>query len=74
MNRGLGRYGTEYDLSNAKRGAIVPPKPGTVELMIRLDEDLLHWLRARIHAQGGGDYRDVINQAVRDYKERAEAE
>ena len=74
MSNGGKDIAAEYDFSNAKRGAIIPPKPGTVELMIRLDEDLIHWLRARMHAQGGGDYRDVINQAVRDYKERAEAE
>ncbi|ETX07408.1 hypothetical protein [Candidatus Entotheonella palauensis] len=64
----------EYDFSQAKRGPIVPPQADTVELLIRLDEDLLDWLRERTTEQGGGDYRQVINRAVREYKARIEAQ
>ena len=64
----------EYDFSQAKRGPVVPPQSGTVELSVRLDEDLLDWLRMRMTEQGGGDYRQVINQAVREYKARIEAQ
>ncbi len=62
----------EYDFSQAKRGSVVPPKPGTVKMMIWIDGDLLRWLRARLTAQGGGDYDAVIDQALREYKERVE--
>jgi uncharacterized protein (DUF4415 family) len=65
----------EYDLRQTKRGVVVPPTSDTVELLIRLDEDLLDWLRARMTGQGGGDYRQqIINQAVREYKARIEAQ
>jgi len=62
------------DFSQAKRGPVLPPQPSTVELLIRLDEDLLDWLRMRMTGQGGGDYRQVINQAVREYKARIETQ
>ncbi len=62
----------EYDFRQGKRGPVVPPAPGTVEVRIRLDADLLDWLCARMNQQGGGDYRLVINQAVREYKARVE--
>ena len=62
----------EYDFSQAKRGPVVPPKPGTVKMMIWIDGDLLSWLRARLTAQGGGDYDEVIDRALREYKERVE--
>jgi uncharacterized protein (DUF4415 family) len=74
MNKTDKDMAEEYDFSNAKRGAIVKPKPGTIKMTIRLEEALLNWLRTRLTAQGGGDYDDVINQAVREYKQRVEAE
>jgi hypothetical protein len=40
----------EYNFSQAKRGPVVPLKPGTVKMMIWIDGGLLRWLRARLTA------------------------
>ena len=63
----------EYDFSHAKRGAILPPRPNATEVRLRIDNDLLDWCRAQMHAQGGGDYEDLINEALRLYREYAES-
>lgn len=55
----------EYDFSRAKRGAVVPPKPGKTRITIRIDTDILDWFRAKVHEQGGGSYQTLINEALR---------
>lgn len=60
----------EYDFRNGKRGAVVPVPPGQTRITIRLDDDLLDMLRARVHAAGGGEYQVLINEAVREYVQR----
>ena len=60
----------EYDFSQGKRGAILPQSPGKTRITIRLDDDVLDWFRAQVHAAGGGNYQSLINQALREYIEK----
>jgi uncharacterized protein (DUF4415 family) len=57
----------EYDFSDAIRGPVMPSEPGKTRITIRLDNDVLDWFRAKVHAQGGGNYQTLINQALRAY-------
>jgi len=57
----------EYDMSEAKRGAIVPPEPNQTRITIRIDTDILDWLREKVNRAGGGNYQTIINQALREY-------
>ncbi len=59
----------EYDFSKGKRGAVVPVPPGKTRITIRVDDDLLDWFRAQVHAAGGGNYQTLINRALRRYVE-----
>jgi len=55
----------EYDFSKGKRGAVVPLPPGKTRITIRIDDDVLDWFRAQVHAAGGGSYQTLINLALR---------
>jgi len=57
----------EYDMSQAKRGAIVPPEPNQTRITIRVDTDILDWLREKVNRAGGGNYQTLINKALREY-------
>ncbi|HEX4956150.1 MAG TPA: BrnA antitoxin family protein [Thermoanaerobaculia bacterium] len=57
----------EYDFSNAKRGPVVPIPKGKSRITIRLDDDILTWFKAQVHAAGGGNYQTLINSALRDH-------
>lgn len=57
----------EYDFTKAIRGPVMPPEPGKTRITIRLDNDVLDWFRAKVHAQGGGNYQTLINRALRAY-------
>lgn len=57
----------EYDFSNGKRGAVIKAPPGKTRITIRIDDDVLEWLRAQVHAAGGGSYQTLLNQALREY-------
>ena len=57
----------EYDFSQGKRGAIEPTLPGTTRITIRLDDDVLAWLREQVHLAGGGNYQTLINDVLREY-------
>lgn len=57
----------EYDFSEAKRGPVVPVPKGKTRVTIRLDEDILGWFKAQVHAAGGGNYQTLINTALREY-------
>jgi len=57
----------EYDMSQAKRGAIVPPDPNQTRITIRIDTDILDWLREKVNQAGGGNYQTIINKALREY-------
>jgi hypothetical protein len=40
---------------------------------IPLDDDVLEWFGNQVHEMGGGDYRTLINAALREYiRERRE--
>ena len=57
----------EYDFSQGKRGAVEPVPPGKTRITIRLDDDILAWFRAEVHAAGGGNYQTLINEALRQH-------
>ncbi len=56
-----------YDFSKGVRGPIDPMPRGKTRITIRLDEDILEWFRAEVHAAGGGNYQTLINAVLRDY-------
>ena len=58
---------SEYDFSQGKRGAVDPMPPGKTRITIRLDDDILSWFRAEVHAAGGGNYQTLINDALRQH-------
>jgi uncharacterized protein (DUF4415 family) len=58
---------SEHDFSKGKRGPVVKPPPGKTRITIRLDDDVLEWFRAQVHAAGGGNYQSLINAALREY-------
>ena len=59
----------EYDFRKGKRGAVVPLPPGKTRITIRIDDDVLDWFRAQVHAAGGGSYQTLINLALRRHME-----
>ncbi len=56
-----------YDFYQGRRGAIDPTPHGKTRITIQIDEDILDWFRAEVHAAGGGNYQTLINQALREY-------
>lgn len=60
-----------YDFSTARRGPIRPLPVGKSRITIRLDDDVLQWFRAEVHAAGGGNYQTLINAALREHIHRA---
>jgi uncharacterized protein (DUF4415 family) len=60
----------EYDFSRGKRGPVVPVPKGKTRITIRIDDDVLDWFRAQVHAAGGGSYQTLINNALRDFTKR----
>jgi uncharacterized protein (DUF4415 family) len=57
----------QYDFSGARRKAVLEHPPGKTRVTIRLDDDVLEWFRAQVHAAGGGNYQTLINLALRQY-------
>jgi len=62
----------EYDLSNAVHGPVVRIPPGKTRITIRLDDEVLEWFRAKVHAMGGGNYQTLMNAALREHITRQE--
>lgn len=60
----------QYDFSKGKRGPVVPLPPGKTRITIRIDDDVLGWFRAQVHAAGGGSYQTLINLALRRHMEQ----
>jgi uncharacterized protein (DUF4415 family) len=56
-----------HDFSEAARGPIIPPLPGTAKITIRLDNTVLAWFHSQVHAHGGGNYPTLINDVLRNY-------
>ena len=44
--------------------------PGKTRITIRLDDDILAWFRAQVHAMGGGNYQTLINNALREHMQQ----
>lgn len=65
------RMSQEYDFSKGKRGAIVPVTTGKTRITIRLDDEVLGWFRAQVHAAGGGNYQSLINLALREHVKKS---
>ena len=61
---------SEYDLSNAVRGPVLPTPPGKTRITIRLDDEVLNWFRDQVNRAGGGNYQTLINNALREHIER----
>lgn len=59
----------EYDFAGARRGPVVPAPKGKTRITIRLDDDVLAWFKAQVHAAGGGNYQTLINDALRSLAE-----
>jgi uncharacterized protein (DUF4415 family) len=57
----------EYDFSQGKRGAIVPPSPRKTRITIRIDTKTLNWFRQQVHEAGGGNYQTLINDALKNH-------
>lgn len=57
----------EYDFSKGKRGAVIKANLGKTRITIRLDNEVLDWFRAQVHAAGGGNYQSLINQALLEH-------
>jgi uncharacterized protein (DUF4415 family) len=57
----------EYDFGQGKRGAVDPVPQGKTRITIRLDDEILNWFRAQVHATGGGNYQSLINEALQQH-------
>jgi len=57
----------KYDFSKGKRGAIDRLPRGKTQVNIHIDDAVLEWFKAQVHAAGGGNYQTLINQALREY-------
>ena len=55
----------EYDFSSAKRGPVASLPSHQTEVRLRLDNDILDWVRKSINQAGGGYYGDSINSILR---------
>jgi uncharacterized protein (DUF4415 family) len=60
----------EYDFSKAKRGAVVTAAPGKTRVTIRLDNEILDWIRKQVDDIGGGNYQTLINGALSEHMAR----
>jgi hypothetical protein len=60
----------EYDFSRATRGAVDPIPSGKTRITIRLDDTILEWFKAQVHAAGGGNYQTLINAALAEHIRR----
>lgn len=64
----------EYDFSQGKRGPVAAAAKGKTRVTIRLDDEVLEWFKAQVHAAGGGNYQTAINAALREYMSRESLE
>ena len=58
-----------YDFTKGKRGPVLPVPPGKERITIRLDTDILEYIRGQVERAGGGNYQTLINHALRAYIE-----
>ena len=50
----------EYDFSKAQRGAVVSAAKVKTRITIRLDGDILDWVKDQVHRAGGGNDQTLI--------------
>ncbi len=62
----------QYDMTTAKRGAIVAPDPRKTRITIRIDTEVLNWFRDQVDKAGGGSYQRMINEALQGHVRRQE--
>jgi BrnA antitoxin of type II toxin-antitoxin system len=60
----------EYDFSRSKRGPVDPLPSGKTRITIRLDDEVLAWFKAEVHAAGGGNYQTLVNAALLEHIRR----
>ncbi|MEW5989143.1 MAG: BrnA antitoxin family protein [Chloroflexota bacterium] len=60
----------EYDFSKGKRGAVVSIPPDQSRITLRLDNAVIEWFRLQVEEAGGGDYQELMNQALHEYIQR----
>ena len=46
---------------------MLPPPTGKTRITIRIDNEVLEWFRAEVHAAGGGSYQALMNDALREH-------
>jgi uncharacterized protein (DUF4415 family) len=56
----------EYDFSQARLGHVRTVTPGRTRITIRLDDGVLDWFKAQLHAAGGNIYQTRINDALKE--------
>lgn len=61
-----------YDFSQGKRGAIIPTPSDQIKVTITLDKEIIKWFQSKVHESGGGNYHQLINQALQDYIQEKE--
>jgi len=57
----------QYDFSKGKRGAIDPIPQGKTKITISLDDDIIDWFRQSVNNENGGNYHNLINDALKAY-------
>ncbi len=57
------------EFSEGKRGPIIQPDPKKARITSRLDADIIEHFKDQVHTAGGGNYKTLINNALRDYVE-----
>lgn len=57
----------KYDFSKAKRGPVVAVPKGKTRITIRIDGDVLAWLKQQVNFAGGGNYQSLINASLREH-------
>jgi len=55
------------DFCQAKRGAVIKPDPSKQRITIRLDKEIIDHFKKIVLDAGGGNYQNLINDALRDY-------
>ncbi|MBI3326613.1 MAG: hypothetical protein HYZ81_07920 [Nitrospinae bacterium] len=62
----------EYDFSQGRRGPVIPPNPNQTRVWVHIDADLLDWGLVQLDARGGGTFDDLVNEALRMYRDNAD--
>ena len=57
----------EYDFKKGKKGPIIQSAKGKTRITIRIDDDIIEWIRQQVHNAGGGNYQTLINMALKEY-------